>query len=142
LRALTFLIAAPSLALGATATPVLAAPHAASDYSATLQPGQEKNPGPSGAAGTARISIDGTNLCYDLSWNAATGQPNAAHIHQGPPNTDGPIVVVLSPTTKHTCTVVTALVAQGIGSNPGGYYVNLHTQQYLDGAIRGQLSKG
>ncbi|HEX6493487.1 MAG TPA: CHRD domain-containing protein, partial [Candidatus Dormibacteraeota bacterium] len=106
------------------------------------QANQETPPGPSGGAGTAKITIDGNNLCYDLSWNAATGNAVVAHIHQGPAGTSGPIVEPLSATTAHTCTVVSPSVSQGIASNPSGYYVNIHTDKYPDGAIRGQLAAG
>jgi CHRD domain len=141
LRGLRIMMAGSVIGLGLAASPLLAAA-APVPYHATLAAAEEKTPGPSGGAGTAKITIDGTQLCYDLTWNAATGTPIAAHIHQGPRGTSGPIVVVLSPTTAHTCTAVAAPVAQGIAANPAGYYANIHTNAYPDGAIRGQLAAG
>jgi CHRD domain len=141
LRVLRIMVAAPVLGLGLAVTPLLASA-APVPYHAAMAASEEVSPGPSGGAGTAKITIDGINLCYDLTWNAATGTPFVAHIHQGPKGTSGPIVVSLSPTRAHTCTTVAPLVASGIAGNPGNYYVNLHTQDYPDGAIRGQLAAG
>ena len=141
MRVFRIMMAGPLIGLALAASPLLASA-APAGYHATLAAAEEKSPGPSGGAGAAKITVDGAQLCYDLSWNAATGSPQAAHIHQGPKGTDGPIVVVLSPTTSHTCTTVTPMVASGIASNPSGYYVNIHTGQYPGGAIRGQLAAG
>lgn len=134
-------MAAPVIGLGLAVTPLLASA-APVPYHATMAASEEVSPGPAGGAGTAKITIDGAQLCYDLTWNAATGTPIAGHIHQGPKGASGPILVTLSPTTAHTCTTVAPMIASGIASNPSGYYVNLHTQAYPDGAIRGQLAAG
>jgi hypothetical protein len=140
-RVTRIIMAAPVVAIGMAAAPPLvsAAPAA---YHATLSAAEEPSHGPSGGAGTAKVTIDGSQLCYDLTWNAATGTPQAGHIHQGAKGTEGPIVVVLNPTTSHTCTTVAPAVAQGIAADPSGYYVNLHTAGYPNGAIRGQLAAG
>ena len=141
MRVLRIMMAAPVIGLGLAVTPLLASA-APAPYHATLAASEEVSPGPSGGAGTAKITIDGGQLCYDLTWNAATGTPIAGHIHQGPKGASGPIVVSLSPTTAHTCTTVAPTIASGIAGNPGNYYVNLHTQDHPDGAIRGQLAAG
>jgi CHRD domain-containing protein len=69
------------------------------------------------------------------------------HIHQGAVGVAGPVVenlVGLGGTfTNGTMTgtfPIDATVAQGILANPGGYYVNVHTQQCPGGATRGQLA--
>ncbi|HEY2703206.1 MAG TPA: CHRD domain-containing protein [Candidatus Dormibacteraeota bacterium] len=144
MRVLRIMMAAPVIGLALAAAPASAAPAVASPFHATLAATEESPPGPAGGTGTAKVTIDaaGGQLCYDLTWNPAVGTPNAAHIHKGAAGTSGPIVVVLSPTTAHTCTKAPGPVLQGIAADPGGYYVNVHTNQYMNGAVRGQLQAG
>jgi hypothetical protein len=144
MRALRILTAVPVIGLGLAASPASAAPAAATPYHATLAATEESPPGPAGGTGTAKITVDAAagQVCYDLTWSPQVGTPNAAHIHKGPAGTSGPIVVVLSPTTAHTCTAAARPVLDGIASDPGGYYVNVHTNQYVNGAVRGQLQAG
>ncbi|HEX3605514.1 MAG TPA: CHRD domain-containing protein [Candidatus Dormibacteraeota bacterium] len=147
MRALRIMMVLPVMGLGLAASPVLAAPAAASPYHAALSAADEvPSPGPPGGTGTAKLTLDEVTgeVCYDLTWNGpvAAPPPNAAHIHKGGKGTSGPIVVLLSATTAHTCTSVPAAVIQGIASDPNGYYVNIHNDRYPGGAVRGQLAAG
>jgi len=68
----------------------------------------------------------------------------AAHIHVGGPGESGrPVVPLETPEDGSSggCAPISADVAQALLGNPGGYYVNVHTRQFPDGAIRGQLAK-
>jgi hypothetical protein len=144
MRALGLVVAAPLIGLGLVTAQ--AAPTAATPYHATLSASEEvPTPGPAGGTGTAKVTIDmATNqLCYDLSWSSQVGSPSASHIHRGPKGLSGPIVVPLNePPSPKACVTVAAPVLQGIASNPGGYYVNIHTNAYPNGAVRGQLQAG
>jgi hypothetical protein len=145
MRVLTIMVAVPVIGLGLAATPASAAPAAASAYHAALSASEETpTPGPAGGTGTARVTIDAVagQLCYDLSWSPQVGTPSAAHIHKGAKGTSGPIVVVLSATTAHTCIAEPGPVLQGIAADPAGYYVNIHSNAYPGGAVRGQLQAG
>ncbi|MGH7750410.1 MAG: CHRD domain-containing protein, partial [Candidatus Dormibacteria bacterium] len=126
MRALGIIVAVPLIGLGLATSSARAAPAAAMPYHATLSATEEKPPGPAGGTGTAKVTINGTELCYDLTWSKEVVSPNAAHSHKGPKGTDGPILVVLSPTTTHTCTSVAGPIAQGIAADPNGYYLNIH----------------
>jgi hypothetical protein len=137
----------PALAAAA----VLAAPGlvptsvdaATSTYTATLSAAEEVPvAGPPGGAGAATITIDtaASRLCYDVTWSREVGTPNAGHIHKGPSGTSGPIEVVLNlPAQPRACMQVPAVVLQDIVADPGGHYVNVHSNAYPNGAVRGQL---
>ncbi|MGH2812414.1 MAG: CHRD domain-containing protein [Actinomycetota bacterium] len=92
-------------------------------------------------------------VCFNLSWNRI-GQPFAAHIHDGGPGEDGPIVVPFfnAPTPEDALpepisavrgcvTDVQRSLIRGILRNPGDFYVNVHNADFPPGAIRGQLRK-
>ena len=59
--------------------------------------------------------------------------------------TDGADVVTIpirgftSKAMSAPCLNTKASVAKAILANPAGYYLNVHTQTFLDGAVRGQL---
>jgi CHRD domain len=73
------------------------------------------------------------------------GLDHRRHIHRGRTGMAGPIVVTLfngaPPTAPRTCRKTSAALAGEILSNPGRFYVNIHSRSFPDGAIRGQLIK-
>ena len=80
-------------------------------------------------------------ICGQFSLSKV-GTPTAAHIHSGSFGTAGPIVVDLTPivTGQQECvTGIPAATIKAIRSHPGQYYVNVHTADYPNGAVRGQL---
>ena len=146
MRVLRIMMAVPVIGLGLVAAPAHAAPAAASPYHAVLSAAEEvPSPGPSGATGTAKVTIDAAagTLCYDLAWAPSTLSPSAAHIHKGAKGTSGPIVVLLNePPQPKACVMAPSQVLQGIAADPSGYYVNIHTNDHPGGAVRGQLVAG
>ena len=100
-----------------------------------------------GGDGQGRITVvvdppKGT-ACYIMNVSGLDGV-TAAHIHTGGPGENGsPVVMLAAPTdgTSGGCVPIAADVAAALLANPGGYYVNVHTQQVPNGAIRGQLTK-
>jgi hypothetical protein len=128
---------------------LVAAPAAQADqktYSATLSATEETpTAGPNGGTGAAKIEIDQATktLCYDVSWSKEVGTPSAGHIHKGDKGTNGMIVVKFDlPAKPKACLQVDGAILDGIAANPGGYYVNVHTTLYPNGAVRGQLQQG
>jgi hypothetical protein len=106
------------------------------------------NPGPDGATGSAVITVDDeTNeVCFELTIDGLGAQDAviAAHIHEGAEGVAGDVVVPLftePPTGEMTGCVqdVDPAIVAAITADPAGHYVNIHTEQFPDGAVRGQL---
>ena len=103
-------------------------------------------PGDPNGSGTARITINvgQGEVCYALSVTGIALPATGAHIHVGEADASGGVVVGLqSPGATGTssgCVSADADLLKQIVSNPGGYYVNVHTTEFPAGAIRGQLS--
>ena len=82
-------------------------------------------------------------VCYTL---ATTNLPTAvgAHIHNGAAGSAGPIVVPLktpgSDGKSTGCATASRAVVKSILGNAASYYVNVHTDEFAAGAIRGQLA--
>lgn len=113
------------------------------NYAANLTGAEEVPPADPDGNGSARISTnDVTNqICVDLevrNINAVT----AAHIHRGARGVNGPPVVNLDPPDdddSDDCDAIADDLLDEIRNNPAGFYVNVHTADYPDGAIRGQV---
>jgi hypothetical protein len=90
--------------------------------------------------------ISGNKLCYGITV-AGIDDPVAAHIHKGRPNQAGAVVLPLTapsdgdPGTSSECTDINAELAAAILKNPRKYYVNVHTEPFPGGAVRGQLQR-
>lgn len=121
-----------------------AAASAQTTFTTTLR-GSEEVPGPGdpNGSGFAVITISGTTIDYSLLVNGLTN-PTAAHIHSGVFGVAGPIVVPLNPTFGAGCATgsvagVSSTLIDQILANPSAFYVNVHSTEFSDGAIRGQL---
>jgi hypothetical protein len=107
----------------------------------TLQPGA----GDPDGFGSASVTINGTSLCFGITvGNLDT--PVMAHIHKGRKTENGPVVVPLTPPTASPgassgCVTVDATLAADILAHPKAYYVNVHTEAFQAGAVRGQLKR-
>jgi hypothetical protein len=147
-RALFLLSTAATLvAIVALAGPALAQQSTADPTVTVLQTelsGQEEVPGPGdpdGSGSATIVVIPPDTICYTLT--AEGIEPaTAAHIHQGDPGEAGPVVLPLEPPTSGVsggCTEADPELVSDLQENPGGYYVNVHNEEYPEGAIRGQL---
>lgn len=113
----------------------------AQSYTAVLSGAAEvPGPGDPNGAGLAVVTIDGSTIRYTvLTQNI--GAPTLAHIHTGAAGVAGSPVVTLDVNTLANGSVqnVPADVTAAIVANPAGYYVNVHTAEFPQGAVRGQL---
>ena len=129
------LAAIASLAL---VTVALAAPMG---FSADLA---DAGDGEAAGSGTATITIDPDTgeVCWDLSVDGV-GAVTASHIHVGAEGESGDVVVPLDVDgfdgTSSDCVDASDADLDAIIADPAGYYVNIHTEAFPAGAIRGQL---
>jgi CHRD domain-containing protein len=107
--------------------------------------GAKEVPGPADPDGWGRATIainDATNtICTDLEVRDV-GDVTVAHIHRGAEDVAGPPVVKIDAPDDNDsddCDTVADALVDEIRHNPGNFYVNVHTAQYPDGAIRGQV---
>lgn len=120
---------------------------------------------PNGGGEAYVFGIDGdtTTLCYLLvdiekiaELELAPGNGRAAHIHEGAPGANGLVVANLAwPQDGQAADCLTegegagtpgvkfptgeTGIVQRILANPEQFYINIHNNEYPDGAIRGQL---
>ncbi len=106
--------------------------------------GDQEVPGPgaANAFGTANLFADvpGGRLCYRLGYDG-TDPATMAHIHRGSPGQTGEPVIDLhiDANGDEGCVPADPNVLRSVQDHPEAFYLNLHTAQYPDGAIRGQL---
>ena len=139
---------ATALALIGILTMASLALAAETTLSATLAGGDaEVPPGDPDGSGSASIVIDpaaGT-LCWDFS-TTDVGAGTMSHIHAGAAGVAGDVVVPLNTDgfeeSSEGCIepMEDAAVLQEILDAPGDYYVNVHTEEFPGGAVRGQLA--
>jgi hypothetical protein len=96
----------------------------------------------------AKFRIQGNRLYFLVQWKNVA-RPTAFHIHRGKAGVNGPVVIDLltngrtrGNTSVGSVVVKDLSVLNGIKTNPKNWYANLHTKQFADGAVRGQLVKG
>lgn len=98
--------------------------------------------------GTAFVAIDpeaGT-VCWTIEVANIMLPATAAHIHVGAAGVAGDVVITLSPpdasgVAEDCAEGQDAATLQAIVDNPAGYYVNVHNEEFPDGAVRGQLTE-
>jgi CHRD domain-containing protein len=111
---------------------------------ATLDGLHQVPPGDLDGTGTATFrSLPGLGqICYTLDVTKIVLPATAAHIHLGE---NGNIVVPLNAPDANGdasgCANTSRALVRAILANPGGYYVNVHTSDYPNGAIRGTLTR-
>ena len=140
----TLLIAAGAVLLAGCETVENAATDVVgNNFSANLTGANEVPPADPDGAGTASISTDDvTNrICTRLEVRNI-GAVTAAHIHRGRAGVNGPPVVTLDAPDdddSNDCDDVADALLDEIRRSPADFYVNVHTAEHPDGAIRGQI---
>ena len=107
------------------------------------------DPNGRGEAYVFGIDGDATTLCYVLTVEKIAAA-TAAHIHEGRPGENGPVVATLAApadgnaadclTEGESGKFPTGESVADILANPEEYYVNVHNGEFPGGALRGQLA--
>lgn len=131
---------------------VLAAPVAADTTLAAELTGAQEVCDPANSCndpdgtGTAAVEITTatSEICVTLEWDISDGVASAAHIHEAPAGEAGPVVLPLFTEPDDDgmfqgCFTDETLAA-AIEAAPADYYINVHSETYPNGAVRGQLA--
>lgn len=138
-----------AVTLGMLATLALAGTVQAHEATFTAQlagVAEGENPGNPDGSGSATITLDPDTgeVCWDMTAEGI-GAVTQSHIHEGAEGVSGGVVVPLDVegfegSSEGCVEDQDADVLQAIHDSPEGYYVNLHTEDFPAGAIRGQLT--
>ena len=138
--------------LGIVAALTVAAPasaHSGRELSTSLTGAAEvPGPGDPDGVGTASLRFDHgfRGICFEIHVAGIALPATAAHIHLGSSGVAGPVVVTLIPPDASGnvtgCVSASRDLIKTIAKHPSDYYVNVHTTDYPNGAVRGQLGKG
>jgi len=81
-------------------------------------------------------------LDYTVTWSGLTGGYNGMHFHKAARNNNGPVVKNISTTGSATGSITESwTVPDSLFTRleQGGMYINIHTEAFPDGEIRGQI---
>jgi hypothetical protein len=101
--------------------------------------------------GNIEIKLDPSmnTICFELKVRDLSSPPTEMHIHQGLPGTDGPRRAQLVPVMEgksEGCALTepnrTENLIRVISKHPERFYVAVHTGEFPEGELRGQLEKG
>ncbi|MFI7143138.1 CHRD domain-containing protein [Streptomyces massasporeus] len=102
---------------------------------------------PDGSA-QALVRVQGDRVTFALKWQGIDA-PTLGHVHQGTAGVNGdvkiPLFTTAMPVTLNAAAGQVTLrdqkLARQLKEDPSGFYVNLHSQKFPGGAVRGQLKK-
>jgi hypothetical protein len=136
--------------------PSLAAADSGAATFTTKLSGAKVFPGPGDPDGSGEFTAITTKrtLCYTLS-TKRIGMAMMAHLHAGKHDEAGPhVAMLMTPDEDGVAECVTAVPDDedtedalseselaSIAAHPKRYYVNVHSMDYPDGAVRGQLHR-
>jgi hypothetical protein len=104
-------------------------------------------PGDEDGLGLAFVTFDSTTgeVCYEVAVANIELPAQAMHIHAAEAGVSGGVVIPF-PTAPNEegvamgCTTAEDMaILADLAANPAGYYVNVHTTDFPDGAVRAQL---
>jgi hypothetical protein len=106
-------------------------------------------PGDTDGSGTARLRLNQGRhrICYRIEVTGIVLDATAAHIHEGAAGVVGVVPVVdlgaldAEGSAQGCVTGVERKLIKAIRKHPAQFYVDVHTTEFPDGAVRGQLGR-
>src|SRR5262245_2940894 len=132
LRLAFALACATGLATGAANAAII-------NYTVALSGANEVPAGAGDPDGTGTAFLTFDSVANSVSWNIVVNNIDTVildHIHSAPAGVNGPVVIDFGGVLSGS--VVDPDVA-AVLANPAGFYVNVHTNVFTGGAIRGQV---
>ena len=111
-------------------------------FETTLSGTNEVPANTSAAKGTATLTFNKETKIFVLNVTHDIADPAGGHIHLGAVGENGPVIFPFT-TLKSPITLTSSVLTeeQIIGLNNGLFYVNIHTEEFTGGEIRGNLKK-
>jgi|SRR5690606_9515381 hypothetical protein len=135
-------LAATALAMLLTAAPALAE---TLNFGATLSGAEEVPPNDSAGTGKVEATFDTESKVFKwtVTYEGLTGEALAAHFHgpADPGANAGPVVPLEGDLASPIEGEATLDDAQAADLQAGKWYFNIHTEQYPDGELRGQVTQ-
>ena len=124
------------------------------NYATELRGSNEVPPNASTAFGSSFLTLDTINssLTWEVNTSGIGNNATLSHIHRGPAGVSGSVIINFAtsasqiPNGRTSGTIDVSslpaadLTALASGSTANGYYVNVHSQAFPAGEIRGQLA--
>lgn len=100
-------------------------------------------PGDGDGGGGGPVGISGTDtLCFSLTVNNVS-EPMTMHLHRGGVGeTGGQVALLNGPSADYRagdCVEIGADLVSELSGNPQAFYIDVHTDEFPDGAVRSQL---
>lgn len=99
---------------------------------------------PDGGAGALFGTNDEGRFCFYADTGNTSGPTTTVHLHRGVTGQVGEIIEILhgaSPDPDvNGCVNLSPELVDDIGKYPERYYIDIHNQEFPDGALRGQLA--
>ena len=118
----------------------------AQTYDAELTGGQIVGAGDPDGFATFEVTVSDElgQVCYDLNDERNLGTVTAVMLHRGSAGTNGPMIANFDRNEQNgyqDCLDTPDWVQGFIEADPTGFYVMVHTADYPNGAVRGQLDR-
>lgn len=130
------------LVLGLVLLPCAEASAEMQQFAVPLSGNSEVPPNPSEGSGIANVVVDADarTIAWTITAQSLSGDPTAAHFHgpADPGQNAGPIVDISQSIAQGQAILTDQQLADLL---TGKVYINIHTAQYPDGELRGQVAK-
>ena len=111
-------------------------------FETTLTGAKEVPANDSEATGNATLTFNKGTKIFVLKVTHTIANPTAGHIHMGAVGENGDVIFPFDSAVSPISLTSSALTdAQITALNKGDFYVNIHTEEFPGGEIRGNLTK-